>query len=255
MRRTIIVAFTLFLLGGLLVTTIFYEHIPKANASINVGDTLFEDEFVKIFVNSSSNIQVAIKKTWNWESVPYNRSTHMSSTPSPQESTDDLWVDVYDQEGNYITGTSDISFEVFYDSRLIYGNITYTYNPSIYRYEANGSYIQGNNVIPDSPGNITFSRSSFDTSKSYRVEIQLSSSTIGGGVWIVQGRALKSVSLSFNQKPTLTLSTPNNQTLSAKSGKNSLHINGTVNDQDTGNHLLIKYSIDGLSGYQNKVLP
>ncbi|MFD1736255.1 hypothetical protein ACFSCX_06710 [Bacillus salitolerans] len=59
----------------------------------------------------------------------------------------------------------------------------------------------------------------------------------------------------YNQVPTLTLTTPNKQVLSNLNGNNTLQLNGSVTDSNVDDSILIKYSIEGLSGHQNKVLP
>ncbi|MFD1736257.1 DNRLRE domain-containing protein [Bacillus salitolerans] len=61
--------------------------------------------------------------------------------------------------------------------------------------------------------------------------------------------------VSYNNAPEISLTTANGQVLSELSGNNNLQINGNVMDVDTGDNLLIKYSIDNLSGHQNKILP
>ncbi|MFD1736249.1 hypothetical protein ACFSCX_06680 [Bacillus salitolerans] len=58
-----------------------------------------------------------------------------------------------------------------------------------------------------------------------------------------------------NQSPTINFTTTNNQVLSNVSGQNILQLNGSVTDSNVGDSILIKYSIKGLSGHQNKVLP
>ncbi|MFD1736100.1 hypothetical protein ACFSCX_05930 [Bacillus salitolerans] len=61
--------------------------------------------------------------------------------------------------------------------------------------------------------------------------------------------------INLNSAPTLSLSTSNNQILSEISGKNLIELTGNVKDQNSGDSLLIKYSVDGLASYQNIVLP
>ncbi|MFD1736251.1 hypothetical protein ACFSCX_06690 [Bacillus salitolerans] len=61
--------------------------------------------------------------------------------------------------------------------------------------------------------------------------------------------------VSYNNAPEISLTTSNGQVLSELSGNNNLQIKGNVMDVDTGDSLLIKYTIDNLSGHQNKILP
>ncbi|MFD1736259.1 hypothetical protein ACFSCX_06730 [Bacillus salitolerans] len=61
--------------------------------------------------------------------------------------------------------------------------------------------------------------------------------------------------INLNQAPSLALSTANNQFLSQQTNKDFLRVYGTVSDQNSGDVLNVKFSIDGLANYQNKILP
>ena len=54
-----------------------------------------------------------------------------------------------------------------------------------------------------------------------------------------------------NFSPSLTLSTLTNQVLSQSPGNDTLSLTGTAKDQDIGNTISIKYSIDGVASYSN----
>ncbi|WP_344840355.1 hypothetical protein, partial [Actinocorallia longicatena] len=58
-----------------------------------------------------------------------------------------------------------------------------------------------------------------------------------------------------NSSPSINLSTTNYQVLSEVSSNNVLVLNGSDLDSDIGNVINVKYSVDGLSGHQNKVIP
>ncbi|MFD1736248.1 hypothetical protein ACFSCX_06675 [Bacillus salitolerans] len=58
-----------------------------------------------------------------------------------------------------------------------------------------------------------------------------------------------------NRAPSLSLDTPNNQILSEEENQNILNLTGTVIDQNSSDQITIKFTVDGLSGYQNKTLP
>ncbi|MFD1736099.1 hypothetical protein ACFSCX_05925 [Bacillus salitolerans] len=68
------------------------------------------------------------------------------------------------------------------------------------------------------------------------------------GYWYVKGSIV-------NNTPTINLTTSNNQILSEVNGKNVLQLNGNVLDTDIGDTINVKFSIDGTTGYQSKVLP
>jgi hypothetical protein len=81
------------------------------------------------------------------------------------------------------------------------------------------------------------------------------------GQWFYGRQPSPSINIEFllyrkvkNEEPTLNLSTANNQTLSEVVGYNTLTISGTVQDSDIGDILTVKYTINGLPTYTNKII-
>lgn len=60
------------------------------------------------------------------------------------------------------------------------------------------------------------------------------------------------VYLGTNSLPTLSLTTSNNLVLSEQPGYNSYILTGTVRDQDVGDTITLKYTIDGVPGHANR---
>ncbi|MFD1736253.1 hypothetical protein ACFSCX_06700 [Bacillus salitolerans] len=60
---------------------------------------------------------------------------------------------------------------------------------------------------------------------------------------------------TFNNPPSINLTTSSNLYLSEVLDRNVFPLNGSVVDLDLGNELIIQYTIDGLAGHQNKIVP
>ncbi|MFD1736160.1 hypothetical protein ACFSCX_06235 [Bacillus salitolerans] len=67
-------------------------------------------------------------------------------------------------------------------------------------------------------------------------------------------QSLEQLLVPANQIPELTLSTSDEQILSEVSGNNTLDIDGFIKDNDAGDLVLVKYSIEGLVEHSNKVI-
>ncbi|MFD1736103.1 hypothetical protein ACFSCX_05945 [Bacillus salitolerans] len=64
------------------------------------------------------------------------------------------------------------------------------------------------------------------------------------------------VLVNNNDDPVINLTNPSNDLiLSNVEGRNTLELSGEIKDNNVGDNVIVKITIDGLSGYQNKELP